>query len=173
MDSLVALSMALPTSNGMHLRPRMHGGDRFAGASDGAAAALERAELVPAALHLLVYLPKPPPEAAADGVDFAPTPAAYARACELMLVHHLAPVLLGVVFDAIRTLVRMTRAALELRPGVDIYSLAFHAGVAMEVLAELCATPLFYQRYSCVSVCFCVLLCAEPQKSQFQASLQV
>ena len=41
----------------------------------------------------------------------------------------------------------MVRAALEApAASVDIYRLAFHAGVAMEVLAELAATPLFYHR---------------------------
>ena len=41
----------------------------------------------------------------------------------------------------------MVRAALHSQhAAVDIYQLAFHAGVAMEVLAELVATPLFYRR---------------------------
>ena len=46
-----------------------------------------------------------------------------------------------------RTVIRMVREAL-LNPGsaVDIYLLAFQAGVAMEVLAEMAATPLFYHR---------------------------
>ena len=43
---------------------------------------------------------------------------------------------------------RMVRAALDApHSAVDIYQLAFHAGVAMEILAELIATPLFYHRY--------------------------
>jgi hypothetical protein len=43
--------------------------------------------------------------------------------------------------------VRMVRAALEApSAAVDIYQLAFHAGVAMEIVAELIATPLFYHR---------------------------
>lgn len=47
----------------------------------------------------------------------------------------------------VRTLIRMVRAALEAPDAaVDIYQLAFHAGVAMEVLAELVSTPLFYHR---------------------------
>ena len=39
------------------------------------------------------------------------------------------------------------RRALELEAAaVDAYELAFDAGLAMELLAELIATPLFYQR---------------------------
>ncbi len=45
------------------------------------------------------------------------------------------------------TVIRMVRVALEAPDAtVDVYQLAFHAGVAMEVLAELAATPLFYHR---------------------------
>lgn len=32
------------------------------------------------------------------------------------------------------------------KDSVDVYRLAYHGGVAMEVLAELLAIPLFYQR---------------------------
>lgn len=39
----------------------------------------------------------------------------------------------------------MVRAALTTPDAaVDVYQLAFHAGVATELLAELVATPLFY-----------------------------
>jgi len=39
------------------------------------------------------------------------------------------------------------RCALEIDTGaLEVYELAFEAGVAMETLAELVAAPLFYQR---------------------------
>ena len=39
------------------------------------------------------------------------------------------------------------RRALEIDTGaLEVYELAFEAGVAMETLAELIAAPLFYQR---------------------------
>ena len=39
------------------------------------------------------------------------------------------------------------RRALEVETGaLEVYDLAFEAGVAMETLAELVAAPLFYQR---------------------------
>lgn len=43
----------------------------------------------------------------------------------------------------------MVRVALLAGDGgaVDVYQLAYHAGVAFEVLAEILAIPLFYQRY--------------------------
>jgi hypothetical protein len=59
-----------------------------------------------------------------------------------------APVILDAAFDAIRTVVRMVRTALVTRTAaVDVYALAFHAGVAMEVLAELVASPVFYHAW--------------------------
>ena len=43
---------------------------------------------------------------------------------------------------------RQVRAALLAGGGVaDTYGLAFYAAAAMEVLSELCATPLFYYRH--------------------------
>ena len=46
------------------------------------------------------------------------------------------------------TLSWQVRRALELDAGaLEVYDLAFEAGVAMETLAELVAAPLFYQRY--------------------------
>ncbi len=33
--------------------------------------------------------------------------------------------------------------------GLDLYMLSYHAGVTMQVLAEMAATPLFYQRQTC------------------------
>lgn len=49
----------------------------------------------------------------------------------------------------VRTIVRMVRAALLVGDGgaVDVYQLAYHAGVAFEVLAEILAIPLFYHRF--------------------------
>lgn len=45
----------------------------------------------------------------------------------------------------------MVRVALETPDAaVDVYQLAFHAGVAMETIAELAATPLFYHRCGAV-----------------------
>ena len=49
----------------------------------------------------------------------------------------------------VATIVRMVRAALVGGGGsaVDVYQLAYHAGVAFEVLAELLAIPVFYHRW--------------------------
>lgn len=51
----------------------------------------------------------------------------------------------------------MRAALLAGKGAADTYELAFHAAAAMEVLSELCSTPLFYYRHG-LEVHLCAIL---------------
>ncbi|KAK9843504.1 hypothetical protein WJX81_006292 [Elliptochloris bilobata] len=104
--------------------------------------ALERAALVPNALRAAVCALQP---AACAGPALGP---AHWRAVAAGLTSGpRSALLLDALFDATATVYAMVRAALRADSGAaDTYELAFHAAAAMEVLSELCATPLFYYR---------------------------
>ena len=51
----------------------------------------------------------------------------------------------------------MRAALLAGKGAADTYELAFHAAAAMEVLSELCGTPLFYYRHGRIRTCMSCL----------------
>ena len=89
--------------------------------------ALDRASLVPGALRALAY--------AFTAVAAEPSPGDpqlnWESIADTLLQHPRGPVLLEVVFDAVRTLVLAVRAALTASgtSSDDVYKLAFHAGM--------------------------------------------
>jgi len=64
----------------------------------------------------------------------------------------------GVVVAFIKRGMSQVRAALMAGSGAaDTYDLAFQAAAAMEVVSDLCATPLFYHRRG--APCLCSSVC--------------
>ncbi|CAL8471502.1 g11044 [Coccomyxa elongata] len=63
----------------------------------------------------------------------------------IVLLQPRSIIFVDAVFDAIRTIYRMVRVAME-KGCSNVPGLAFQAGLSMEWLTELCCTPLFYYR---------------------------
>ncbi|KAK9811831.1 hypothetical protein WJX72_010937 [[Myrmecia] bisecta] len=105
--------------------------------------ALRRAALVQAALETLICGLQP-------SADLGLMRVSWQGLCKRLFAHPRLPLFLDAAFDAVRTLLRMVRAALLPSPQQatpkQIYDLATYAGISMEYLASLCACPLFYYR---------------------------
>ncbi len=98
--------------------------------------ALDRASLVPGALRALAYAFT---AVAAEPAQGDPQ-LNWDSIADTLLQHPRGPVLLEVVFDAVRTLVLAVRAALTASEASsdDVYKLAFHAGVVAVPSAWAC-----------------------------------
>ncbi|EIE21981.1 hypothetical protein COCSUDRAFT_66773 [Coccomyxa subellipsoidea C-169] len=101
--------------------------------------ALDRAATVPTALRALTIGLLP------ASVTIHMQQRHWHSLCNNLLVHPRSVIFIDAVFDAVRTIYRMVRVAME-KGSNDLPGLAFQAGLSMEWLTELCCTPLFYHR---------------------------
>ncbi|KAL0052476.1 hypothetical protein WJX82_002806 [Trebouxia sp. C0006] len=99
---------------------------------------LNRAAMVPAALNAVLYAFQPAAAVADVELHFL---------CMELFKQAASPIFLDAIFDAVAVVINMVRSALVSgNTSLDLYMLSYHAGVTMQVLAELTATPLFYYR---------------------------
>ncbi|KAL4536749.1 hypothetical protein Ndes2437B_g06152 [Nannochloris sp. 'desiccata'] len=105
--------------------------------------ALCRAEIVPSALRALALITSAhaAPERGHSSSRFH-----WSAVCEAMFTHPRGATMIDAAFEASRVLIRAVRVALcsTSISGDLVYSLAYAAGGAVELVTALCSAPLFY-----------------------------
>jgi hypothetical protein len=107
--------------------------------------ALYRAEIVPSALRALALITSAHavPERGNSNSRFN-----WGAVCEALFTHPRGATIIDAAFESSRVLIRAVRVALcsaSINGGL-VYSLAYAAGGAVELVTALCSAPLFYHR---------------------------
>jgi len=107
--------------------------------------ALCRAEIVPSALRALALITS---AHAAQERGHSNTDINWGAVCEALFTHSRGVTIIDAAFESSRVLIRAVRVALcsTSITGDLVYSLAYAAGGAVELVTALCSAPLFYHR---------------------------